>query len=108
MIDSHLQSHLPEIKAKCLFHDVSKLYAFGSVVDGRFNYGTSDIDFLIEFENESFTKQEISRKILLLWIDFQEILNSKVDIILNKNIKGRYFKKYLELYKVLIFDKNEI
>lgn len=104
MIHEHLTNRLPEISELCLLHKVSKLYAFGSVVDGRFKIGKSDIDLLIEFDETNLTKIEISKSLLLLWIEFQKLLQSNVDLISTSKLKGKYFKKYLDMYKIKIFD----
>ncbi len=106
MIDSYLADRLGTIRYVCLEYNVSKLYAFGSIVDGRFKVGISDIDFLIEFDEKVLSKREISKNLFIIWIKFQEVLNSEVDLIFNKKVKGKYFKKYLELYKVLVYDNQ--
>ena len=107
MIHSHLTDCLSRITELCQEQKVLRLYAFGSVVDGRFKQGKSDVDLLIEFKTEELTKAEISKSLFVLWIEFQEMLQCKVDIISNAKLKGKYFKKYLELYKVKIFDAEE-
>lgn len=105
MIDSFLKSKLEEIKEACKAHNVVSLYAFGSVVDGRFRKGESDIDLLVEFDSKKFSKKDNLRHMLKLWIELQRILDTKVDLITNENIKGSYFKKYLKLYKENIYKK---
>lgn len=106
MIDDFLQSKLEEISAVCAKNKVVRLYAFGSVVDGRFKKGKSDIDMLVEFDHQSNSKKENSKHLLKLWMSMQTILESKVDLISSENIQGEYFKKYLNLYKVKIYDRN--
>lgn len=107
MTESPLKVHEAEVFDLCVREKVSKLYAFGSVVDGRYIHGKSDIDFLVEFDKNQLTKQEISRSLLLLWISFQKIFKCDVDLISTDGIRGRYFKKYLSMYKVKVFDKDE-
>ncbi|MEZ5045152.1 MAG: nucleotidyltransferase domain-containing protein [Saprospiraceae bacterium] len=106
MIDNYLNSKLEEIHEACKIYNVVNLYAFGSIVDGRFKKGESDIDLMVEFDSKKFSKKENSKHLLKLWIELQRILDAKVDLITNENIKGEYFKKYLELYKKNIYRKN--
>jgi len=108
MIDQYLLNHIDAIKKLCEHNKVDKLFAFGSVVDGRFEKGKSDIDLLVIFDNEALTKRERAKALLSMWIQLQSLLNCKVDIITDTNIKGAYFKKYLELYKEMIYDKDEV
>lgn len=105
MIDQFLKSKMKLIEKLCITHEVVRLHAFGSIVDGRFKRGKSDIDMMVEFDSRK-SKKVKSRNLLKLWIDLQSILDSKVDLISSENIEGEYFKKYLELYKVRIFERN--
>lgn len=105
MIDPFLESNMKQIEESCIKHNVVYLYAFGSVVDGRFKKGISDIDMLVEFDSHKSNKEN-AKNLLKLWIDLQSILDSKVDLISTDNIEGEYFKKYLELYKVKIFERK--
>ena len=93
MIDPFLKSKIKFIEKSCMQHEVIKLFAFGSIVDGRFKRGKSDIDMMVEFDSNK-SKKENSRNLLKLWIDLQTILDSKVDLISTENIEGEYFKKY--------------
>ena len=105
MIDPYLEEKLPQLIDACNRYNVARLFAFGSIVDGRFVKGSSDIDLLVEFD-EQLPPKEKSKQLLKLWIQLQAILESKVDLVTNDNIEGAYFKKYLELYKVKIFEKE--
>jgi hypothetical protein len=104
MIHPHLAAQMDAIHKLCEQHQVARLYAFGSVVDGRFKPGKSDIDLLIEFEDVD--EKQKAQSLFLLWVSFQQLLQCKVDLISAQNIEGEYFKKYLKLYKEQIFPKN--
>ncbi|MBX2858394.1 MAG: nucleotidyltransferase domain-containing protein [Cellvibrionaceae bacterium] len=99
-----ITSKKSDILAICQYYGVQQLHAFGSVVDGRFVEGESDIDLLVSLTNKD--KEEASRIILLLWLDFQNLFQCKVDLIHNYKIKGKFFKKYLDLYKVSLYKKE--
>lgn len=106
MVDEFLIKHLADIKDICVKNNVERLYVFGSIVDGRFIKGKSDIDMLVEFNEELYSKKENAKSILKLWIQLQSILDTKVDLITNDNIEEAYFKKYLTLYKEIIYDRQ--
>jgi len=46
---TELNKYSEEINRLCIIHKVKSLYAFGSVVSGKFNE-ISDIDFVVDFE----------------------------------------------------------
>ncbi len=104
MIDKFILQHLNEIKALCKEHNVRILYAFGSIVDGRFQEGKSDIDLLIEFDHDD--KEKKAKSLFLIWVQLQELLKHKVDLVSSDKLKGKYFKKYLDLYKEEIYSKS--
>ncbi|GAA0890617.1 hypothetical protein GCM10009122_02950 [Fulvivirga kasyanovii] len=105
-MDPFLLKHIDEIQLECQKNGVSKLYAFGSVVDGRFKPGKSDIDLLVEFDSNEVSQRDQAKCMLRLWINLQNLLNSKVDLVSKGTVNGKFFKKYLELYKELIFEKE--
>ena len=102
MLHDYFLNRIAQITSICQKYKVKKLYAFGSIVDGRFVEGESDNDLLIELH--PYGKKEENKTLINIWFDFQEILNCEVDLITKKSIKGKYFKKYLELYKELVFE----
>ena len=106
MIDPFLLQHMDQVRQECKINEVSKLYAFGSIVDGRFKQGKSDIDLLIEFDNNKVSQKDQAKNMLRLWINLQKLLNCKVDLVSRNTVNGVYFKKYLALYKELIFEKG--
>ena len=102
MLHDYLNDRLPEVSGLCLKYRVKRLYAFGSVVDGRFVEGKSDIDLLVELKR--MPKDEKYKMLVQLWFDLQNVLSCKVDLITGDSIKGKYFKKYIEMYKELVFE----
>lgn len=101
---TYLSNRLPAIREACLRHRVKTLYVFGSVIDGRFRPGESDIDMWIELKRMSKAKQ--ARTLMQVWLSFQQILSCEVDLLPKNCIRGVHFKRYLELYQVKIFDSG--
>ncbi|WP_343671500.1 nucleotidyltransferase domain-containing protein [Chitinophaga sp.] len=104
-MDRYLTDRLPAIREACLLHKVKVLYVFGSVVDGRFRPGESDVDMWVELKRMEKRKQAGS--LLQLWLKLQEILDCEVDLLPKNAIRGEVFKKYLDMYQVKVFDANE-
>lgn len=100
-----LGERLPQVTEICRKYKVRRLYAFGSVVDGRFRPGESDIDMLVELRRRP--EEEKNKTLVALWFDLQGLLECEVDLLTSKGVRGKYFKKYLELYKILIFDDEQ-
>jgi predicted nucleotidyltransferase len=100
----YLTARLPAIREACLQHQVKTLYVFGSVIDGRFRPGESDIDMWVELKRMNKTNQ--ARTLLKLWLSFQQILSCEVDLLPKSCIRGAPFKRYLTQYQVKIFDSE--
>lgn len=88
----------------CKKYRVRELYVFGSILTERFN-DNSDIDFSVDFDNESINRDNLD------WADIffdfihelEYLLKRKVDIVFDKNITNKYFKKELDGTKKLIY-----
>ncbi|KAA2243173.1 nucleotidyltransferase domain-containing protein [Chitinophaga agrisoli] len=100
----YLSDRLPAIREACLQHRVKTLYVFGSVIDGRFRPGESDIDMWIQLKRMG--KVEQARTLMQVWLLLQQILSCEVDLLPKNSIRGVHFKRYLELYQVKIFDSG--
>jgi predicted nucleotidyltransferase len=92
--------HIEEIKRLCEEHRVKHLSAFGSVTTG-FLRDDSDIDFVVDFEeNDPFRYADLYFQ---LKEKLEELLNRQVDLIEERAIRNRFFKKELEETKIPIY-----
>jgi predicted nucleotidyltransferase len=98
-----LTKHLPFIEQLCQKYKVSKLYVFGSLVNGRFNERSSDADFVVAFE--SLSNRSLAQNYLNLMVDLSELLERPVDLLLDEPIENPYFKEELEETKLLIYEQ---
>ncbi|MCE2029338.1 nucleotidyltransferase family protein [Sessilibacter corallicola] len=96
---------LPEVRDLCIRFRVQELYLFGSAVDGRFSNETSDVDFLVDFG--CLEPLLLDEYWLKLWLALQSVYARPVDLVLKKNATDPGFKRYLELYKVSVFNHSE-
>jgi uncharacterized protein len=88
----------------CKTHNVKKLYAFGSSVTDRFNETTSDIDLLIEIDNQD--PIEKGEKLMSIWDKFEQFFQRKVDLLTSTSIKNPVLRKSIDSTKILIYDGN--
>jgi predicted nucleotidyltransferase len=85
----------------CKAHKVSKLYVFGSVINGKFT-GKSDLDFLVEIEeNDPLSRGEL---LLSLWNELEDYCHRKVDLLTESSLKNPYLKEEIIRTRKLIYD----
>ena len=85
-------------------HQVSRAYAFGSVVTDRFN-NDSDVDLLFDFK-EGIAPEILGEHIWELWDELEQLLGRKVDLLTSKSLKNPYFIEELNEKKMLIYGKE--
>lgn len=103
-----IQKRLAEFLTLCKKHKVASLYAFGSSVTGNFDEQSSDIDLLIEIDNDD--PIERGESLMNIWDRFEEFFQRKVDLLTVSSVKNPILKKEIDSTKVLIYDgkKQEV
>jgi hypothetical protein len=96
---------MSEFLTICKTHNVKNLYAFGSSITDQFDENTSDIDFLIEIDNDD--PIERGENLINIWDKFEYFFQRKVDLLTNTSIKNPILKKNIESTKILIYDGKE-
>ncbi|MEB2781768.1 nucleotidyltransferase domain-containing protein [Algoriphagus persicinus] len=88
------------IKKLCEKYRVRTFSAFGSVTRDDFS-DDSDIDFVVDFdENDPFKYTDLYFE---LKENLEDLLKRQIDLIEERGIKNRFFKKELDETKVLIY-----
>ncbi|SRR5690606_2855671 len=103
-----IKAKLVDFTALCKLHNVKNLYAFGSSVTDSFDEASSDIDLLIEIdENDPLERGE---KLLDVWDKLEDFFQRKVDLLTQTSIKNPVLRKSIEASKILIYDgkKQEV
>lgn len=67
----------------CKVHNVKSLYAFGSSITNQFNEELSDIDLLIEIDNDD--PIERGENLMNIWDKFEQFFQRKVDLLTSLN-----------------------
>jgi predicted nucleotidyltransferase len=94
------EKHILEIKRLCKLNKVKSLSAFGSVTREDFN-DNSDIDLVVDFEEDDpyrYTDLYFDLKSKL-----EDLLKRQVDLIEERGIRNRFFKKELDKTIVKIY-----
>jgi predicted nucleotidyltransferase len=86
--------HQPALEELCRRFCVRRLELFGSAATDRFDFAASDLDFLVEFEQESPMGP------FHQYIDFQialeELFGRPVDLVEPSAIRNPYFRQAVD------------
>ncbi|NCT10104.1 MAG: DNA polymerase subunit beta [Flavobacteriia bacterium] len=86
----------------CKTHHVKNLYAFGSSVTDKFDEKNSDIDLLIEIDEEDpIERGEI---LMNIWDKLEHFFQRKVDLLTYSSLKNPILKKNIDETKILIYN----
>lgn len=92
--------NIDHIKKLCKKYRVRTFSAFGSVNRDDFN-DDSDVDFVVDFdENDPFKYTDLY---FGLKENLEDLLKRQIDLVEERGIKNRFFKKELDETKVLIY-----
>jgi predicted nucleotidyltransferase len=97
-----IQNKMADFLSLCKSHNVKNLYAFGSSINDKFNEETSDIDLLIEIDNDD--PIERGEKLMSIWDKFEQFFQRRVDLLTNASIKNPILRKSIDSTKILIYD----
>ena len=96
------EKNINRIKKLCEIHKVKSFSAFGSVTREDFK-DNSDIDFAVDFEEtDPFKYTDLYFQ---LKENLEKLLKRKIDLIEERAIKNKFFKKELDSTKVLIYEQ---
>ena len=85
----------------CRRYSVRRLELFGSVATGDYRTGSSDLDFLVEFD--PLLRESYPDTYFGLLEDLEVFFGRPVDLVVSKAIKNPYFRRSVEATKVLIY-----
>ena len=97
-----IRDHSDDIAEICRRHHVKRLEVFGSAAIGDFNPQTSDLDFLVEFdESDDFslfqTRRDLTQRL-------EALFNRSVDLVIFANVENPYFRTSVESTREPIFE----
>jgi len=89
-----LDSRATEVAVLCRRLHVRELDAFGSAVTGNFDPGSSDLDFLVDFE--PLPPAEYAEAYFSLKEGLESIFGRPVDLISSSSVVNPYFRESVE------------
>lgn len=102
IVKDEISKKADDFKMLCKNHNVKTLYAFGSSTTDKFRSDNSDIDFLVELNDQD--PIERGEKLISFWDRLEAFFNRKVDLLTEASIRNPFLKKSIESSKVLIYD----
>lgn len=87
----------------CKQHKVKELYIFGSVLTSEFN-DSSDIDFLVQFENVDLLKY--ADNYFDLKEKLEKLFGREIDLLENQAIRNPIFRRVLDREKRIVYDRE--
>lgn len=91
-----------ELISLCRQFKVEHLDLFGSAASGRFDPSSSDLDFIIEFEDHA--RPGLLNRYLDFAAALERLFGCPVDLITPRSIRNPYFRQTLDATKERIYD----
>jgi predicted nucleotidyltransferase len=96
-----IKENMDEIVKLCRQNNVARLELFGSAAyKERFDASKSDLDFLIEFQPDCINNKNDYFGMLF---GLEDLLCKKIDLVMNRAIKNRFFRQAIEQNKELVY-----
>lgn len=97
-----IELNMERIIALCRRYKVDKLWVFGSVLTPRFT-DKSDIDFLVEFQDEKIDLLDFADHFFSFIHAMEEVVGRKVDTVINNSITNRFFRAEVDETRRLLW-----
>jgi predicted nucleotidyltransferase len=96
-----VEAQAKAIEDLCRRHHVHRLELFGSAVAGGFDPSSSDLDFLVEFED--LQPGECANAYFGLLEGLEEIFRRRVDLVVAGSVKNPYLLESIRQSKALLY-----
>ncbi|QDU65297.1 nucleotidyltransferase family protein [Engelhardtia mirabilis] len=93
MIDL-LSKRLEEVRALCRRHRLRRLDLFGSAATGRFDPASSDLDFIVEFEDEDPVAR--ADAFFGLLADLEDLFERRIDLVVESAVTNPYLRDEID------------
>jgi predicted nucleotidyltransferase len=98
---SIVQTNREGIERLCRRYRVRRLELFGSAVRGQFDPETSDLDFLVDFEQ--LKPEEYADTYFGLLEGLRALFNRNVDLVMASAVKNPYFLEGIKRSRTLLY-----
>jgi uncharacterized protein len=96
-----VQDKMSEVAEVCKRRRVRHLALFGSAARGLFDSASSDLDFVVEFEQ--LTPAERADCYFGLLEDLERLFKRRIDLVEPEPIQNPYFRQAIEETQVLVY-----
>lgn len=96
-----VEQHAKDIEALCRRFQVRRLELFGSAVSGRFNPRSSDLDFLVEFED--LQPGAYADAYFGLLEELQRIFRRQVDLVVARSVRNPFLLESIQRSRTLLY-----
>ena len=100
-ISSVVQNRIETLRELCARRRVKTLDLFGSATGDQFAPGSSDLDFLVDFEPQPAT--ELAEAYFDLLDDLRDLFGRPVDLVMDAAIRNRTFRQQVDLSRVPLY-----
>lgn len=97
-----IELNLKRIFDLCRTHKVKTLAVFGSILTDRFN-DDSDVDLLVNFDTTDHEQWDYVANYFDLQEALEKLLGRKVDLVVEKGLKNKYFISNVNRTKQVIY-----
>lgn len=101
MINPQFKPYMSVVLRLLQTHKVKDAYLFGSVLTDRFN-DNSDVDLLVNYDDD-MDPLEMGESLMELYIELEDNLNRKIDLLTERSLKNPYFIKEINETKYQIY-----
>ena len=103
MLKKRFDENKDALSKLCRRFSVRRLDLFGSATDSGFQKNRSDLDFLVDFEEDAFGKY--SESYFGLVEGLEKLLGHSVDLITERSIRNPYFAKSVNATRELVYEE---
>jgi len=100
----YIDGYMNNLTQLCVQNNVKSLYAFGSVLTGRFD-SDSDVDLIVDID--SINPLEYADCYFNLKFALQDLFNRHVDLLENKSVRNNYLRQEIDNTKQLIYARGQ-
>lgn len=97
-----IQQSLKELNVLCRKYHVKELYLFGSAADGDFNQATSDLDFVVTFD-ENIQPEDFAENYFSFLDALELLFGRQVDLLSYRALKNQVMIDEIEQTKIPLY-----
>ena len=96
-----IESNRSQLEELCERYHVKRLALFGSAASGAFDFGTSDLDFVVDFEPTD--DMNLADQYFGLLEGLQMLFQRRIDLVTERSIRNPYFKRAVDQTRIPLY-----